>query len=104
MAQPIKPTGNETLEVRPNTIPWRQPGTASLINFFGTGYHPHVAYDIRYLSFVWSKQADADGNFWFGVSASAIPEEDLGQIEATVNVRGQHPPKVLATAAFTVTR
>jgi hypothetical protein len=100
--KPIKPTGNETLEVRPNTIPHFATGTDGIINFFGTGYHPHVAYDIRYLSFVLSKQADENGNFWFGVSASGIPNDAIGEIEATTNVRNQHPPKVLASCTFEV--
>jgi hypothetical protein len=99
MQQP-KPTGNETLEVRPNTIPHFATGTDGLINFFGTGFHPGAAYDIRYLDFVWSKIADAGGNFYFGISASSIRENDIGAIEASVTLRGQH--KVLATANFTV--
>ena len=99
MAKP----GSETLEVRPNTIPWRATGTDGLINFFGTGYEPHVRYDIRYLTFVWSKEADDAGKFYFGISASAIPLEDIGKIEATVNLRGQQPPVVLASATFRVT-
>lgn len=101
MTKPTKPTGNETLEVRPNTIPHFATGTDGLINFYGTGYEAGD-YEIRYLDFVWTKRVDESGKFYFGISASAIPEDKIGQIEATVNVRGENPHKVLASCTFEV--
>ena len=93
-------TGNETLEVRPNTIPHFSTGTGGLINFFGAGYAPGD-YEIRYLGFVWTKRVDASGKFYFGVSASSIPQGEIGQVEAIVNLRGDKT--VLASATFDVT-
>jgi hypothetical protein len=98
-----KATGKETLTVEPNTIPWREPGTASLINFRGEGYEVGLDYEIRYLDFVLMSRADEQGVIDWSINASGIPEEDLGKIEATVNARGDEPPvKILAKCSFTV--
>ena len=106
MAKPLKPTGNETLEVRPNTIPHHATGDAGVIYFFGTGYHPNLWYEIHYLGFIDYKVADEHGKWDYGASASRIPADEIGEIEATVNLRTdppRHHPQVLASATFTVT-
>jgi len=95
--KPLKPTGNETVKVEPNVV-----HHMDQIFFYGEGFHPHVAYEIRYLGFVWNKAADETGAWWFGISASAIPEEEWGTITATVNLWGERHPKTITSCTFVV--